>query len=881
MSPSLTTCPDPQRLHQLKAGLLPADESDAVHEHLRACPVCRQRWHDLQAEGDPFAQALNATRLDVLHSAESAPDAGPPARAEAFSFLGPPRGGPELGWLGPYRVLRLLGRGGMGVVFEAEDTHLHRTVALKVLKPELAADATERQRFLQEARVAASLPPEHIATIYQVAEENGVPLIVMQYLQGESLEARLLRPLPWAEAGDVARQAAEGLAVIHARGLVHRDLKPGNVWLEGKATEDTENTEKEEKPVPSSSVPSVSSVAPFRVKLLDFGLARSSGGNLALTHPGMIVGTPHYMSPEQARGEPLDGRSDLFSLGTVLYQMLTRTLPFDGRDVMAVLTALAVDTPPPPERKNPDVPLALSRLVMHMLAKKPGDRPADAREVIARLRAVMPVGRGGYSLPRDSSDGAPRPPAPPAHDVPHAPPEDPSLSAAWHTPPAIFPGRLPRFSLPVALGVLAVALTTIAVLLFGYHRHHQAPPPDNSGKGLPPPAKTEPIKVGLLYSFNGPMAQSESPVGDATVLAIEQVNLRGGILGRQVEYYIEDGASDAEAFARKAEKLLNQDQVYAVFGGGTSDCRKLIKPIVERLDGLLVYPFSFEGLELSPRAVYMGAVPNQQVLPAVDHAVDVLGAKKFFLVGSDHVFPRAANAIIRDALKARPGVEVVGEHYLPLGGKDVEGILAAVREKQPDVILNSLNGSSNVFFFRGLRRAGLTPQRLPTISFVLGETELLSLDTQTMAGDYVSDNYFQSVAAPENERFVRDFRARFGADRVLSDPMESAYSGVFLWAAAVRTAGTEEAGPVREALRGRTFASPGGPRRIDADTLHSWQVARVGKIRPDGQLDIVYATPEPVPPVPFPPFRGRRGWELFLNDLYLDWGHRWSAPPRP
>lgn len=461
----------------------------------------------------------------------------------------------------------------------------------------------------------------------------------------------------------------------------------------------------------------------------------------------------------------------------------------------------------------------------------------------------------------------------------HPPPDSPS--STWPALSMSFPSRLPRFSLPVGLGILAVGLTTIAVFLSGFHRRSPAPPPGGSGKETPPAATKEPIKVGILHSFNGPMGQSESPVADATILAIEQLNRQGGILGREIQYFIEDGASDADLFAKKADKLLAQDQVYAIFGCGTSDSRKAVKPIVERLDGLLIYPFHYEGLEQSSRVIYLGAVPNQQVLPAVEHAVNMLGAKKLFLIGSDHVFPRTVNAIIRDAVKTRPGVEVVGELYLPLGGKDVEALVKAIQDKQPDVILNALSGSSNIYFFRALRRAGITPQRLPTISFALGETELLSLDTEAMAGDLVAGNYFQNVATPANQRFVQDFHARFGADRVLSDPMESAYSGVFLWAEAVRAAGTEEAEPVRKALQGRTFASPGGPRQLDADNLHCRQIARLGKVRADGQFEIVYASPEPIPLVSFPPSRGRRAWELFLNDLYLEWGHRWSAPAKP
>jgi serine/threonine protein kinase len=264
--------------------------------------------------------------------------------------------------VGGYTLLGVLGRGGMGVVYRAEDIHLKREVALKVMLAEAAADARAKARFLREARAQAKVEHEHVAVIHNVGEEGGVPYLVMPLLKGMTLHAALKtnpRP-PLTEVVRIGREIAEGLAAAHEQGLVHRDIKPANVWLEGKR---------------------------LRVKVLDFGLARAvseqaaDGADGPLTREGVVVGTPQYMSPEQARGRRLDARTDLFSLGVVLYQMTTGELPFGGGSPFAVLASVAGDAPPVPTEKNPAVPLSLSNLVMRLMAKEPAARPASAEAV--------------------------------------------------------------------------------------------------------------------------------------------------------------------------------------------------------------------------------------------------------------------------------------------------------------------------------------------------------------------------------------------------------------------------------------------------------------------------------------------------------------------
>lgn len=280
-----------------------------------------------------------------------------------FSFLSPAAAPDELGRLGPYRVTGVLGQGGMGIVFAAEDVQLQRPVALKVLRPGSDDDGTGRIRFLREARATAALKSDHVVTIYQVGEENEVPYLAMEFLHGEPLDRRLEHepPLTLGEVLRIGREMALGLEAAHARGLVHRDVKPGNVWLEA----------------PTGPV-----------KLLDFGLAWAPKEDLRLTQSGFVVGTPRYMAPEQARGTPVDARGDLFSLGCVLYRMCTGQLPFQGETTMALLTALAVDMPPPMTALNPRLPKPLSELVAHLLAKEPAHRPRSAREVAERIQAI-------------------------------------------------------------------------------------------------------------------------------------------------------------------------------------------------------------------------------------------------------------------------------------------------------------------------------------------------------------------------------------------------------------------------------------------------------------------------------------------------------------
>jgi urea transport system substrate-binding protein len=372
------------------------------------------------------------------------------------------------------------------------------------------------------------------------------------------------------------------------------------------------------------------------------------------------------------------------------------------------------------------------------------------------------------------------------------------------------------------------------------------------------------------------MAISEQSVADATLLAIEEINRNGGLLGRKVEPVVADGRSDWPTFAGEAERLITEDKVSVVFGCWTSASRKTVKPVFETHEHLLFYPVQYEGLEQSPNIVYTGAAPNQQIIPAVKWCFDNLG-KKFFLVGSDYVFPRTANAIIKDQLSALRG-EVLGEEYILLGSPDVKEAVRKIVEAKPEVILNTINGDTNVAFFQQLRAAGVVPEEIPTMSFSIAEDELRTLGGENMVGDYACWNYFQSVDTEENRRFVEAFRGRFGHDRVTDDPMEAAYLGVHLWAQTVRDAGTDEVNEVRKAIPDQTFQAPEGVVYINAENNHTWKIVRIGKVKEDGQFEIVWSSQKPVRPVPYPVYRSPSEWHDFLDDLYTGWGGKWSNP---
>lgn len=402
---------------------------------------------------------------------------------------------------------------------------------------------------------------------------------------------------------------------------------------------------------------------------------------------------------------------------------------------------------------------------------------------------------------------------------------------------------------------LAVSLLSLSLGLAGCgggqgtESSAPAPAPASSDTAAPSTAEGDIIKVGILHSLSGTMSISEVSLRDAELMAIEEINAAGGVLGKQIKPIVEDGASDWPTFAEKAKKLIQKDQVATIFGGWTSASRKAMLPVVEQQNGLLWYPVQYEGMESSPNIFYTGATTNQQIVPSVTWLLENKG-KKFFLIGSDYVFPRTANKIIKAQLEAEGG-ELLAEEYTPLGHTDFNTLISKIKSAQPDVIYNTLNGDSNVAFFKQLKDAGITPQDMTVLSVSIAEEEIRGIGGDVLAGHLAAWNYFQTTDTPENKTFVEKYKAKYGADRVTDDPIEAAYNAVYLWAETVKKAGSVEVDKVKAAADGVEFKAPGGAVKIDGENQHVYKTVRIGEIQPDGQFKELWNSGEAVKPDPY------------------------------
>ncbi len=374
----------------------------------------------------------------------------------------------------------------------------------------------------------------------------------------------------------------------------------------------------------------------------------------------------------------------------------------------------------------------------------------------------------------------------------------------------------------------------------------------------PTAAAQEVVKVGVLHSLTGTMAISEVTVKDATLLAIDEINASGGVLGKKIQPVIEDGASDPSIFAQKAQKLIQEQQVVTVFGGWTSASRKAMLPVFERFHSLLWYPVQFEGNECSPNIMYSGAQPNQQILPALDWAFEK-GYKKIFLLGSDYVFPRTANLILKKHIVDRKGV-VAGEEYVPLGGTDFSSVITKIKQANPEIIFNTLNGDSNVAFFKQMAAAGMTPAKLPVMSFSIAEQEAQAMGISVIAGSYAAWNYFESLATPANKKLVAAYKAKFGKNTAIDDPMVHGYIDVLQWAAAVKKAGSFDPNAVRKAAVQLDWVDSCMGKIKFAPNQSIYQTAYVGQLQPDGQFKILWQSKQPLLPEPYDPlsFPGKK-----------------------
>jgi urea transport system substrate-binding protein len=732
--------------------------------------------------------------------------------------------------LGKYQVTGVLGQGGMGIVLKARDLMIERDVAIKVLGEAWAADPSALGRFLSEARAAGKLNHPNVTAIYEVCQDAGMSYLVLEFLPGGSLGDRLEKheSVPVLEATQALIDACKGVGAAHAAGLIHRDIKPANFMR----------------------------AADGSIKVADFGLAKGAADvGLQFTQTGTVVGTPSYMSPEQCECKPLDHRTDIYSLGATYYSLLTGKSPYHESVSSIQLMYLHCHGPvPDPRSMNDAVPEACSRIIARAMAKAPADRYQSAGEMLADLQAVA----AGLSeqtpliLPSQRMSVLPKRPSRKTELIPFD-----SRRVGW-----------------AAAGFSLLVLVGLAIAFWGPWRKS---PDDLRGTGDVELSGGPPIKVGVLHPQSGTMANEGRPLIDATLLAIDQINENGGLLRRNVEAVVRDTQSDPDTADREAEKLIVEDRVSAIFGIWLSATRRRLKPTLEKHDHLLVYPLHYEGMEQSPNILYNGTTPNQQIIPTVRYCFGFLNKRRFFLVGSDYIFPHAANAVIADELKTLGG-KVVGEEYIPLGSGVVDDVVRKIAAGDADVILSTITGDSNRAFLRALRARGVKSDRIPMVSFSLTEHEIRAMPAKDTVGDYAAWSYFQSIERAENYAFVQQFRTKYGAQRTVSDPMETAYYGVHLWAKAVRAAGSDDVSPVRKALRDQRYDAPEGEVRIDPDTLHTWKTVRLGKIVEGGQIEIVWSSEKPIKPELYPSSRSPAEWDTFLENLYKGWGNRWAAP---
>jgi len=391
------------------------------------------------------------------------------------------------------------------------------------------------------------------------------------------------------------------------------------------------------------------------------------------------------------------------------------------------------------------------------------------------------------------------------------------------------------------------------------------------------------IKVGILHSLSGTMAISETSLKDVALMAIEEINDAGGLLGRQVEPVVVDPASDWPLFAEKARELIQQEKVAVTFGCWTSVSRKSVLPVFEELNGLLFYPVQYEGEESSFNVFYTGAAPNQQAIPAVEYLMseDGGGAQRWVLLGTDYVYPRTTNKILNYFLESK-GVakDDIMELYTPFGHSDYQTIVADIKKfavGKSTAVVSTINGDSNVPFYKELANQGLKAEDIPVVAFSVGEEELRGIDTEPLVGHLAAWNYFMSVDTPENKSFVSKWQAYVkkhnlpgGDKRVTNDPMEATYIGIRMWAQAVEQAGTTEIDAVRQAVGNQVVRAPSGFDIVmDAKNHHLHKPVLIAEVREDGQFDIVWNTEGPV---------RADAWSPFIPDSaekVADWTYPW------
>ena len=401
-----------------------------------------------------------------------------------------------------------------------------------------------------------------------------------------------------------------------------------------------------------------------------------------------------------------------------------------------------------------------------------------------------------------------------------------------------------------ATGALAMSA------VFGLHAQHAS-------------AQAKTVKVGILHSLSGTMAISETVLKDVALMAFDEINAKGGVMGMKVEPVAVDPASNWPLFAEKARQLLTQDKVAAVFGCWTSVSRKSVLPVFEELNGLLFYPVQYEGEEISKNVFYTGAAPNQQAIPAVEYLMSKEGgaAKRWVLLGTDYVYPRTTNKILRAFLKSKGVADKdIDEKYTPFGHSDYQTIVADIKKFSAGgktAVISTINGDSNVPFYKELGNQGLKATDVPVVAFSVGEEELRGVDTKPLVGHLAAWNYFMSLKNPANAEFTKKWAAYAKSKNIAghkdkpltNDPMEATYIGIYMWKQAVEKAKSFDVDKVRAAMAGQTFTAPSGiTSKMDEKNHHLHKAVFIGEVKADGQFNVVWQTKGPVKAQPWSPF---------------------------
>ncbi len=831
-------CPLPENLSRIKLDpTLDPSFREEMQKHLGGCKACQRILRELlikqvkEENKDPIPNQESQSALAGKNQdgeepskdnsvKESADMAAPAAKIvdpdNPYPFMDPPEAEGEMGWISNYRLFRVIGTGGMGVVFEAEDKDLKRRIALKILRTELV-DESYKQRFLQEARLAGNLQSEHIVTVFRVGEWTGpdaqtVPFLSMEFLHGETLEAKLGRStfLPSREALGYIRQVAEGLNDAHQSNLIHRDIKPANIWIEINP-----NT------------------GEFRrVKILDFGLAKPVNQDSSLTHHGMVVGTPSYMAPEQIYGLPCDQRTDLYGLGCLLFKCLCGKTPFEGENTMAVLRATVEAEAPDLEVAGKTLPRNILKLLEDLLAKDPDKRLPNAKSVISRIDQILGDRESNGHKFSESKVGISQPSGVKEFEENRRPPK-----------------RFLALGASILIMILAATYPIITLII------KWANPP--TIEALPE------VKIGLLFSKTGNMAAMDEPLLNICRAALEILVPDNTLLGNQLTLVERDAKSSPSENAKETAHLLDTEKVAAIFGCSTPPFRRRSAEILLNYHGLLFYPSIGEGMDNFPGVIHMGPIPNQLLEPALELSLK-FGSKnglerKIFMVGTDDVGSRSIvqyTKMIMEKNYANTHT-LVGYDFLPLlpPFSHVEKIADALTAANPDFIVSTIAHPGAIAALVGeMRKKGFTSEKLPMIHLVLDEVKLDAIQKEhqgLLKGDYAVANYFMNLRTRANAEFLTLIRKQMGEKILVSDSMVKAFIAINLWIQAVQKAKSFDVDLVLHSLHEEAWESPVGIAHILPNNYTQFRV-RIAQIRDQGL--VVTDETNHIPPDIFPHF---------------------------